>query len=216
MRENISPEEKLLRLIKAGKKPQPPDIAKIETSEKEDVPKAPALKEKKPKIKLKMPSFKVSISGIKNNLNFPRLVKIILGLSFLYIIFVFVYPFVAFRNIPVPEVIPQTAPRLEEQQGQEVKPPEFYLQGLSGKKIFANSQTQQTSAAHIPDADLIKDINLVGIISGDNPQAIIEDKKAQKTYYLSKGQAIGIFQIEDIQDSKIILSTDGKRYELFM
>lgn len=60
----------------------------------------------------------------------------------------------------------------------------------------------------------IQDLSLMGIISGDNPQAAIQDKKTQKVYYVSKGESVADFLIEDIQDGKIILGYKGQRYEL--
>ncbi len=60
----------------------------------------------------------------------------------------------------------------------------------------------------------IQDLNLLGIVSGDNPQAIIEDKKSQKTYFLKKGDFLGDFELKDIQKGKVILDLSGQQFEL--
>jgi type II secretory pathway component PulC len=101
---------------------------------------------------------------------------------------------------------------------QEVKPYEFYLEGIKSKQIFSSASRPEETArpASAASADLIKGINLVGIISGDRPQAIIEDKIMQKTYYVAKGQFVGAFQVEDIQEGKVILSYRGERFELYL
>jgi len=59
-------------------------------------------------------------------------------------------------------------------------------------------------------------VGLVGIIAGDNPQAIIEDKKAQKTYYLNKGQTFNGYVVEDIGDGKVTLDYEGRKISLFL
>ena len=89
------------------------------------------------------------------------------------------------------------------------------MEGVRQRRIFGNILVQQAGIANAAaNADLIKKINLVGIIAGENPQAIIEDKDARKTYSVTKGQAIGEFRVEDIQEGKIILEYRGQRYEL--
>jgi type II secretory pathway component PulC len=62
--------------------------------------------------------------------------------------------------------------------------------------------------------ELMKEINLLGVISGANPQAVIEDKKSGKTYYVTEGQMIGDFQVEEIGYGKIILNYNGQKFEL--
>ena len=59
-------------------------------------------------------------------------------------------------------------------------------------------------------------VGLVGIVAGDNPQAIIEDKKAQKTYYLNKGQSFNGYVVEEILENKVVLDYEGKKISLFL
>ena len=59
--------------------------------------------------------------------------------------------------------------------------------------------------------DISERIGLVGIITGDKPQAIIEDKKAQKTYYMSKGQSFDGYVVEEIYDDKVIINYEGRK-----
>jgi type II secretory pathway component PulC len=173
---NISPEEKLLHLIK-GKK-----------SEKEHKVKNPR-----------------------------RIILVIFFLACSYLLAAFIYPWLGSEKINLQEK-PKAGPAPEIAPEIKVKPYEYYLQGIEERKIFNNTsppriEEQPASAAGI---GLIKDVALIGIISGDNPQAIIEDKKAQKTYYLNKGQFIGEFQIEEIKEGKIILNHRGTKYELYL
>jgi type II secretory pathway component PulC len=142
---------------------------------------------------------------------------VLLGLSCLYLLFSFIYPFIFLRKVGLPDISKEKGPTVDIGAKSEGKPLEEYLQGISGKQIFSSVPSAGVAGpASGVSADLVKDINLVGIITGDNPQAIIEDKKAQKTYYLNKGQYIGEFLVEDIQEGKIILNFNGQRFELHL
>ncbi len=152
-----------------------------------------------------------------NILNIKKIIEIVFFISCIYLIISFIYPFVGLNKIRLPEV---TAPKVsppDTELKQEVRPYEWYLEGVRGHQIFgslAAPETERTSPAI--NADLIKDINLVGIIWGKTPQAVIEDKKAQKTYYVSEGQFIGEFQVENIQEGKVILNYRGEKFELYL
>lgn len=205
MTEHISPEEKLLRLIKGQKRPAA-DAAK----------KAPRpAAEPKPSIKNSLSFFSLGF------LSFESLRKIIFAVflaSCIYLVISLVYPLVGLKQVKLPSV-PSVTPEAEETEagGLEVKPLDFYLEPVRGRQIFSNiSAPEAQGQAVAVDKDLVKDLNLIGIISGENPQAIIEDKKAQKTYYLNKGQSIGEFQLEDIQEGKIILNYRGQKFELYL
>jgi type II secretory pathway component PulC len=142
---------------------------------------------------------------------------VLLAISVIYLISALLYPLFGLNKVRLPDVSPQKVTEAEAKSQEEPKPYEFYLKNLNRRQIFTASSFRETpTAAAVASADLIKDLNLVGIISGDNPQAVIEDKKAQKTYYISRGQYVGDFQIEDIQEGKIILNYRGQRYELYM
>ena len=149
------------------------------------------------------------------HLDARRVILIILVLSCIYLVFAFIYPFIFLRTVKLPVVAKDSNAGLEAMPNIEQKPLEEYLQGLGDKQVFGSGgSTGVIGPASGLSAELIKDINLVGIIAGDTPQAIIEDKKSQKTYYLNKGQFIGEFQLEDIQEGKIILNFNGQRFEL--
>ncbi len=112
-------------------------------------------------------------------------------------------------------------PQLRGSVSSEIKPYEFYQAAAAGRQIFGRLRAQEIREGNpavpaVPTAELISSLALLGIISGDYPQAIIEDKRVQKTYYISKGQSIGELQVADIQEGKIILKRNGERFELHM
>jgi len=201
MRDNLSPEEKLLRLIRGEKKGTSPAAA-------------PAQSNAKPG---KRAAFKIEVPSFLKHPDARKIIFILLAVSCLFLISSFIYPLVALRKVKLPEVPKEKNAVLEAVSGVEQKPLEEYLKGVSGRQIFSNLPSAG-GAGPVSGvaADLVKDINLVGVIAGDNPQAIIEDKKAQKTYYVTKGQFFGEFQVEDIQEGKIILNYRGQRFELYL
>lgn len=207
MKDASSPEDKLLRLIRNSKKP----------------PAAPARKEEAPKPKGPGNINAGSALGAKTaTAKFRPFFDAHTTLVWMfvacgaYLVWNLVYPLVGLRNIRLPK--PSENP-IEEKQNKKssAKPLEEYLEAVKGRRLFSGAAAAQDAAPiNVANVDLMKDINLVGIISGDNPQAVIEDKKAQKTYYVTKGQFIGEMQVEDIQKGKIIINYAGQKYELFM
>ncbi|MDD5731146.1 MAG: type II secretion system protein N [Candidatus Omnitrophica bacterium] len=205
MKDNTTPEERLLKLIRKGGKLYPPRGIAREDPVKRGLP---------------APNFSV-IQLAKRTLPFLNIKRAVLAvfiLSCVYLVISLVYPFFSLKTIKLPETKAEKAlPAEAEKQKPEIRPLESYTQGIENRRIFGSAQgdySQKTGDKINPD--LIKDINLIGIISGDNPQAIIENKAAQKTYYVNKGQFIGEFLVEDIKEGKVILNYNGRRFELYL
>lgn len=201
MTNNMLPEEKLLRLIKGGAK------AAIKPESHQANPP-----EKEPKIALPSINFP--------HFTFNKIIGIVFAISTLWLGYSFAEPFIFKNKTEIPDA--KFKEGLVEKNSQPkikgtFKPYAFYLDGFKSNNIFSGT-TAYDSAKPIgtASADLIKDINLVGIISGDEPQAIVEDKRAQKTYYLKKGQFIGELQVVDILEGKVILGYNDENYELYL
>ncbi|MBU1147067.1 MAG: hypothetical protein KKD11_01845 [Candidatus Omnitrophica bacterium] len=64
--------------------------------------------------------------------------------------------------------------------------------------------------------ELVKDLTVLGIITGDDDQIIIEDKTAGKTFFLYKGDSFGDFNVNEIKDNSVILDYKGEKIELNM
>lgn len=204
MRNNITPEERLLRLIKGAKKQGVPAEKKAGPS---TIGTKPALKD----------SVFVLIRKYLPHFNTQKIIVIIFFLSCVYLLLSLIYPLIGLRQIHLPKVTPDKITEAKTEAKEEIKPYEFYAEGIKNRQIFGSTPGQQASQrVSGVNVDLAKDINLVGIISGENPQAIIEDKKTQKTYYVTKGQFIGEIQVEDIQEGKIILNYMGESFELYL
>lgn len=205
MREDkLTPEEKLLRLIRKDKKAI--DAAGKNISRNSS--------ERKTIISFSL----ISLVRKLPSLLTPKKITLAAFLAAcLYLAANLIYPFLGFKGNNLPQISEKENIALMPEPIEEPKPFEFYLGGIKDRNIFANIGGQLSSKPQGDvNIDLTKDISLVGIISGDDPQAVIEDKKSQKTYYLNKGQFIGEMQIEDIQEGKIIIKYRGENFELHL
>lgn len=207
MKNNISPEEKLLKLIRGQNKP---NISEINTGRK--TARTPS--------DLKI-SAKYPIPVFFRIFSFRYIKKMILAaftLSCIYFIICFIYPFTGFKKITLPGLKQGRTNEFKLKPIEEIKPLESYLNDVQNRRIFANlSIPQETEKpAVVINTDFIKDLNLVGIISGEPPQAIIEDKKAQKTYTLTAGQSFGEFKVESIEEGKVLINYQEQKFELYL
>ncbi len=75
------------------------------------------------------------------------------------------------------------------------------------------------AAREMPSAskeELVKDLNLLGVVTGDDNQAIIEDKKASNTFMVYEGDEFKGFTVHDIKEGVVILDYKGKKIKLTM
>ncbi|MFH1782737.1 MAG: hypothetical protein ABH848_03875 [Candidatus Omnitrophota bacterium] len=68
----------------------------------------------------------------------------------------------------------------------------------------------------VPKESLIKNMELLGIITGDTDQAIIQDKESKETFFLNKGDNFRDLKVFDIKKNTLILDYDGEKIELTM
>lgn len=206
MKDDTSPEEKLLRLIRGKKRP---DIS----TDKKSTGTIPAVETKL----TAKPSIHHLIQKYSYFFDVQKIIWVVFVTSCFYLVTSLIYPLVGLKKIKLPKIFPEKTTESKIEPRLEVKPYEFYQEGIANKQIFGPVFSQGTGKPQTAlDLDLMKDINLVGIIAGETPQAVIEDKKTQKTYYVTKGQFIGQMQVEDIQEGKIIIVYQGQRFELHL
>jgi len=98
---------------------------------------------------------------------------------------------------------------------------EYFVNQADSHNIFSpvlkeGAQAQEPVAQGPKLEDVKGQLSLLGVIGGDAPQVIIEDKKAQKTYFLNKGATFGDIEVGDIFDNKVILIYQGERFELIL
>jgi len=76
----------------------------------------------------------------------------------------------------------------------------------------APAEAQQTPSPNV--TEIISNLKLVGIIWSNNPQAMVENPKEQRTFLLSQGEQIGQVKIKKIFQDKVIIEVEGQEQEL--
>lgn len=93
----------------------------------------------------------------------------------------------------------------------------YYMDKVSSRDIFREKRPvlEKKRALPIADNSALRVFSLVGISWSSNPDAIIEDKEKQKTYFVKRGQVIGDnVKVEAIFKDKVVLSKDEMEFEL--
>ena len=116
---------------------------------------------------------------------------------------------------PREAVAPDGVPAIEERAGG------VGLTGVAGRALFASLHpTAQASVRLSPALSqearaLAARLNVIGLVDGDPPQAIIEDTQTQKTYFVSAGQSVteGLI-VTEIRENRVVLDLNGQPIEL--
>lgn len=224
MADEISPEEKLLRLIKEGKSPSKP------APERSPEPHAPERAASKASSasepKKKGPGLPPSLRSWteKFHTDLELLPRIFLGLS-LALGALIVYNLISDRV--------QSRKKLDRLWSAG-------SQAARSEKKFSLFSSAKPTGATLPEKDLFKfleepppsapkaaaparvaslnsilaNYTLSGIISDEPPQAVIEDKKQGKTFFLNVGDTLGDIKIVAIEDGKVIVAVGNEQAEL--
>ena len=112
-------------------------------------------------------------------------------------------------------VAPDGAPAIEERAGG------VGLTGVAGRPLFASLHPTAQAGARAPLAmsqeakALAARLNVIGLVDGHPPQAIIEDTQTQKTYFVSEGQHVteGLI-VTEIRENRVVLDLNGQPIEL--
>lgn len=223
MAEEFSPEEKLLRLIRGEKKQKDRSVPE-RTASPQRPGEAPATGTKTTKDEPRGNQAVIDEWKYLKFINVALIIILIVTISF------FIFDFIS-SNLRQPVLISGQGPKgpnYEPSPTAETKganreaqtmPFSAYSESIGRRELFKPQQsevrTERTSGAKIESAsDKLKDLSLIGIIAGEKPQAVIEDKKIQKTYFLYKGQILNQMKLEEILEDRVILDFEGEKFEL--
>ncbi|MCK4948069.1 MAG: hypothetical protein KAQ99_03615 [Candidatus Aureabacteria bacterium] len=96
----------------------------------------------------------------------------------------------------------------------------YYLEKARERDIFKmgmkpTAETEEVTSS--PSSRIIQvtqNLGLVGISWSSDPDAMVEDKKALKTFFVKEGDMIGKVRVETILRDRLVLSFEGERTEL--
>lgn len=211
MRKDFSPEEKLLRLIKGSKKKEPQKARSAAAS-----PEAPSPSPKGARTEA------VYHAPGKTAFNMRRLNYIFtaalagLLLYFAYDIF---FPSYEADKIDISRANEAPAKYVKPKEGgiADAKPYSEYSSAIRGRNIFLPQQTEAAPVVTGPSLDEVSaNLSLIGIVAGPRPQAIIENKRTGKSYFLYKGSLVDKAKVLEILEGSVIMEYQGEKFELVL
>lgn len=114
-----------------------------------------------------------------------------------------------FKSAGFPEVSPLKAVSY---YTEKVIERNIFKMGLSDVRVEEEEVILEPAAETI--VELIKNLRLVGISWSDDPDVMIEDVEAVRTFFVKRGQMIGKLKVQAIFQDKVILSYEGAEVEL--
>lgn len=101
-----------------------------------------------------------------------------------------------------------------------MKPLAYYEKEISRRNIFRQGLGEDNVVKSMPTGpvfkELLKDLRILGIVSGSEKQAIIEDIKIGKTYFLFTGDYLGEIEVKAIYPDRVELEFKGEKINLFL
>lgn len=213
MEKGISPEERLLRLIKKGSKPTEPTEKKDEgiskVGPKMGIPKAKGAEEQKARVGTRAQK--------------RETIKVISRFLLLFLLILGGYLLFDLITSRPGEILVEIPGALEEVPEAELvtplQPYEFYTKEIGKRELFTPLIPREAGKpeAVVTLKDLAADLSLIGVIESDSRlQAIVEDRKQRKTYFLYKGDSIGEIEVKDVLEGKVILGYEDEELELVL
>ncbi|NQT06340.1 MAG: hypothetical protein HQ575_02260 [Candidatus Omnitrophica bacterium] len=206
MPKEFSPEEKLLNLIRKKKAANPPPAQ----------PERPVPLASKPNRDL--PSYLDLTNIIK--LEHIKTINMVLFSSLIIIILYLAIDIFIFSSdaVPAQAYTAKDPSHAVRQEKREIEPLSHYSKDINAKDLFrplAQNDAGGTKPV-VPAEDVMSNLSLLGVVSGENPQAIIENKKQKKTIFLKKGQTSGDLKLKEIEADSVTVIYRGEEYTLTM
>lgn len=95
------------------------------------------------------------------------------------------------------------------------KPVSFHKRSVDSEELLTATAFETKQAR--PESfftEIVSKLRLQGIISAPNPQALIEDSQTKQLYFLSPGERIGEIELKQILPGKVKLGYYGQEAEL--
>lgn len=211
MHDNVTPEEKLLNLIKKGKdnsKDKPEEL-----KQEESVGKPLAA----PKVSTSIPR-KIKIKYVKSFSILNNFLIIAVVCNIIYMVFSYIYPY-----RPGTETLEKIDVKREDQKlgdtPRPLPPLSHYTGVVSTRQMFKLYEAPKPKPVGPPKPkvtlqQLLAGYTFVGVIFGDVPQAIVEEKRSGQSFYLTAGQYLGEIKVEKIERGRITVSYEDEMIDI--
>jgi len=215
--DNLTPEEKLLKIIEnpqAERRKSPGANMGRGTGQK----RGPGTG-----VSAWLSKYRIDKNTIKN-LSLKTINKMVLVLCCIFTLF-FIIDFISMGSSSVKKLsklaAEAAAPNVKEKKMNLIEASLTDTINLSKRhNIFSflppvgASSIAQAGTMPLEVEQLINNLKLVGIIWSNNPQAIIENTKEQKTYLLNAGDKLNILDVKKVLKDSIILGKDNQEWEI--
>lgn len=84
----------------------------------------------------------------------------------------------------------------------------------SRRNMFTLMPSKEEAQAAVDVGLTLGSLKLVGILWSDSPQAMIENTKEQKTYFVSKGDKIGDIDVRNILKDRVVVGKGTEEWDL--
>ncbi len=188
---NFHPEDRLLRLIRGEKKEQTG---------------SDRLKQS------------LSILKMKPAVSINQILPVIIFALLIYTAYIWIRPATSEEIlIPSSRVIDSRKLSLKNVD-KKLKPSSFYSSMAKKRNLFKQLTANPVilPEARIGIGQLVKDLNLVGIVLDERTQAIIENRKTKSVLYLNEGSVFGELKVSKISESSVTLSYGTETIDLFL
>ncbi len=229
---SLTPEQQLLKLIEESNKP-----GKTAPASQDSAPQAAKIRKPSGFSSGKIPGQLLGMFSFwKRRANKPKSVRrkaainiadvnkaliILAGFLCLYVVF---DAAASARNVQRPPNFVPGKDMMVPFQKDAVEPLQessYYFQKISSRDIFKEGpkevapKEEKVMEAPAATAEAIQNLALVGISWSKNPDAIVEDKSQQRTFFVKRGQMIGDnVKVEAIFKDHVIVSFEDREYEL--
>ncbi len=91
----------------------------------------------------------------------------------------------------------------------------FYEESFQKSSLFGLSTPQASlTVLRSSIAELAKDYRLKGVVILDEPEAIFEDARIQKSIFLKAGDRLGELEIKKVKEGSVVLGYYGEEKEM--
>lgn len=159
----------------------------------------------------------------KISISFTLVNRILLAAVVVFFVYVMSDTIVLALNLThLPNLVPpqeKNAAALQS-KASPLKEESYYLQKVNSRDIFkeykeGETKKEKKEVKSVEENEAVKSLSLVGISWSADPDVIIEDKSAQKTYFVKRGQVVGNnVKVEAVFKDKVVLSFEGEEFEL--
>lgn len=96
-----------------------------------------------------------------------------------------------------------------------IPPLSYYEEKASRRNLFRTRPVTELGATSVVAApDVLQGLSLKGIIFDQNPQAIVQDDKARKSYFVRIGDSFNGVIVKGIEQEKVVIEYQGQVLEL--